>query len=84
MLILSESAGAHEQLGQYAVSVAPADVEGTILALYEALTMDPGERKRRAEAMRRVVEEEDITRWLYTQFQDLRTLACQLPLLLPA
>ena len=84
VLILSESAGAHEQLGQYAVSVAPADVEGTILALYEALTMDPGERKRRAEAMRRVVEEEDITRWLYTQFQDLRTLACQLPLLLPA
>jgi trehalose 6-phosphate synthase len=83
VLILSESAGAHEQLGQYAVSVAPADLEGTTQALYEALTMDTAERKRRAEALRRVVEEEDITRWLYSQFQDLRTLACQLPLLLP-
>ncbi len=83
VLILSETAGAHAQLGRYAVSVAPADLEGTAQALYEALTMDTAERKRRAEGLRRVIEEEDITRWLFSQFQDLRTLACQLPLLLP-
>jgi trehalose-6-phosphate synthase len=45
--------------------------------------MDTAERKRRAEALRGVIGEEDITRWLFSQFQDLRTLACQLPLLLP-
>jgi trehalose 6-phosphate synthase len=83
VLILSEAAGAHDQLGKYAVSVAPADLEGTTRALYEAITMDTSERRQRAAELRRVVEEEDITRWLYAQFQDLRTLACQLPLLLP-
>ena len=83
VLILSESAGAHQQLKDHVLSVAPADVEGTVQALYEALTMDREERRRRADALRRSIEDEDITRWLYNQFQDLRRLACQLPLLLP-
>jgi trehalose 6-phosphate synthase len=84
VLVLSESAGAHEQLGDYVVSVAPADLEGTTEALRKALTMSPEERRKRIRAMRAIIEEEDITRWLYYQFQDLRKLACQLPLLLPA
>jgi len=84
VLILSESAGAHEQLKDYVVSVAPADVEGTVRALYQALTMDKTERKSRSDALKKAVEEEDITRWLYHQLHDLRTLACQLPLMLPA
>jgi trehalose 6-phosphate synthase len=83
VLILSESAGAHEQLKEHVISVAPADVEGTIRALHEALTMDPAERRRRAAALKKIVETEDITRWLYTQLHDLRQLATQLPLLLP-
>ena len=83
VLILSESAGAHEQLGEHVISIAPADVEGITRALHEALTMDAAERKRRAEALRKAIEEEDITKWLYHQFQDIRKLACQLPLLLP-
>jgi len=82
VLVLSESAGAHEQLREHALSVAPADVEGTARTLYEALTMDGAERKRRAEALRKTIADEDITRWLYHQFYDLRELACQLPLLL--
>jgi trehalose 6-phosphate synthase len=84
VLVLSESAGAHEQLKAHVISIAPADVEGTVEALYEALMMDTTERKRRTEGLRRMIEEEDIARWLYRQFQDLRELACQLPLLLPA
>ena len=84
VLVLSESAGAHEQLGEHALSVAPADLEAITEALHRALTMSPEERKRRNEALRRIIEEEDITRWLFHQFQDLRTLACQLPLQLPA
>jgi trehalose 6-phosphate synthase len=83
VLVLSESAGAYEQLKENVISVAPADLEGTTQALYEALMMEPTERKRRAEALRKTVEEEDITNWLYHQFRDLRNLACQLPLLLP-
>ncbi len=84
VLILSESAGAHEQLREHVVSVAPADLEGTIQALYESLIMDPAEKKSRAEALRRIIEQEDITRWLYSQLHDLRQLACQLPLPLRA
>ncbi|HEY49748.1 MAG TPA: trehalose-6-phosphate synthase [Dehalococcoidia bacterium] len=82
VLILSESAGAHEQLRDNAVSVAPADVEGTARTLYKALTMDETERKMRAEGLKKTIEREDITRWMYHQFHDLRELACQLPLLL--
>jgi trehalose 6-phosphate synthase len=84
VLVLSESAGAYEQLKENVISVAPADLEGTTQALYEALTMDSAERRRRAEALRKTIEEEDITTWLYRQFRDLRNLACQLPLVLPA
>ena len=80
VLILSESAGAYDQLKENVLHVAPADLEGTTQALYQALTMDPLEKRRRAEALRKTVEEEDITIWLYRQFRDLRNLACQLPL----
>jgi trehalose 6-phosphate synthase len=83
VLVLSESAGAYEQLKENVISVAPADLEGTTQALYEALNMNPTERRRRAEALRKTIEEEDITNWIYRQFKDLRNLACQLPLLMP-
>ena len=75
VLILSEAAGAHEQLGASALSVAPADIEGTVQALYAALTMDAEERKRRAQALRQSIEAEDITEWFYRQFEDIRELA---------
>jgi trehalose 6-phosphate synthase len=84
VLVLSESAGAYEQLKENVIAVAPADLEGTTQALYEALTMDPAGKKRRIEALRKSIEEEDIMAWLYHQFRDLRNLACQLPLLLCA
>jgi len=80
VLILSESAGAYEQLKDNVIRVTPSDLEGTTRALYEALTMDPNERRRRAEALKKTKEEEDITIWLNRQFRDLRNLACQLPL----
>jgi len=80
VLVLSESAGAYEQLQENVVSVAPADIEGTTQALYRALTMGDAEKRRRAEALRKSIEEEDITKWLYRQLKALRNLACQLPL----
>ena len=38
MLVLSETAGAYSQLYEGALAVAPADVEGTAQALYQAIT----------------------------------------------
>jgi trehalose 6-phosphate synthase len=71
VLILSEMAGSHEQLGDYAISVCPTDLEGSVRALYQALTMPAEERRRRAAALKRLIQEEDITFWLERQFRDL-------------
>lgn len=75
VLILSEAAGSHEQLGEWALSVATADIEGTQRVLYQALEMEAKERKRRAKALREQILDHDIAAWLEDQFRDLSTLA---------
>ena len=45
VLVLSENAGAHEELGEWALSVNPFDVEGQADAIYEGLTMAADERR---------------------------------------
>ncbi len=75
VLVLSEGSGACEQLHEGALVVTPTDLEGTAQALYQAITMSQDERKMRAELLRSIVEEEDITMWLYRQFADLHALA---------
>ena len=47
--ILSENTGAHEELGEYALSVNPFDIQELANSIYAALTMSP----RRAPASRR-------------------------------
>ena len=74
VLILSETVGAWEQLGQDALTVAPADLEGTTQALYTALTMPRDERNERATALKRLIEQEDITNWLLHLLQDTISL----------
>jgi trehalose 6-phosphate synthase len=51
-LVLSENAGVHEEVGEWALSVNPLDVVGQAEALYTALTLEPAERRRRASAIR--------------------------------
>jgi trehalose 6-phosphate synthase len=70
-LVLSENAGAHEELGDWALSVDPTDVPGQADALYEALTLEPAERRRRAEAIREHVRRHDIREWIAAQLADL-------------
>ena len=74
VLILSETVGAYEQLGQSALAVAPADLEGTTQALYTALTMPADERKKRASELKRSIEEEDVTGWLLHLLEDAAKL----------
>ncbi|HEV2825663.1 MAG TPA: trehalose-6-phosphate synthase, partial [Actinomycetota bacterium] len=71
VLALSENTGAHQELGAFAVTLHPFDVQQQADALYEALTMDPALRRGRREAAARVVEENDISKWLTTQLTDL-------------
>ncbi len=75
VLILSELAGSYEQLAEYALPVAPTDLEGTVRQLHQALVMPLEERSRRAAALKRIIQEEDITFWLERQFRDLMELS---------
>src|SRR5918994_334156 len=71
VLDLSENTGAHQELGAFAVTLHPFDIQQQADALYAALTMDPALRRARREAAARVVEENDIAKWLTSQLNDL-------------
>jgi trehalose 6-phosphate synthase len=71
VLLLSENTGAHEELGEWALTVNPFDVYGQAQAIYEGLTKPAPERQRRAEALRAHVTEHDLAEWLAAQLADL-------------
>ena len=74
VLILSERAGARQQLEPGALIVAPVDVYATAQALHQALEMPSQERRERADRLRWLIEREDITAWLCRQLQTLEEL----------
>ena len=71
VLVLSENAGVHEELGEWALSVNPLDVVGQAEALHDALVLEPAERRRRADAIRAQVRTHDIREWISAQLADL-------------
>ena len=75
VLVLSEGTGAYEQLREGALCVCPSDLEGTVQALYQALTMPQEERRRMIEVLRGVVEADDPVLWVYRQLTDAGELA---------
>jgi trehalose 6-phosphate synthase len=71
VLILSENTGAHEELGEYALTVNPFDIEEQAEAIYTALTMSPDERRQRATDLREIVEATDPGIWIDHQLKDI-------------
>jgi trehalose 6-phosphate synthase len=71
VLVLSENAGAHEELGEYAITVNPFDLDEQADALHEALTMPDEERRRRAQALRETVMSNTIEDWVEAQMRDI-------------
>jgi trehalose 6-phosphate synthase len=71
VLILSENAGAHAELGDWALSVNPFDVAGQAEAIHRALTMPAEERRERLRAIREHVREHDVAAWIEGQLGDL-------------
>jgi len=71
VLVLSENAGVHEELGEWAMTVNPLDVSGQADALYAALTLEPAERRRRAGTIRDHVRTHDMSEWIEAQLADL-------------
>lgn len=74
VILLSEAAGSYDQMREHVLPVAPADIEGTVRALHQALTMSKRERATRARALRAGVYAADLTDWLLRQFEDLAAL----------
>ena len=71
VLILSENAGAHEELGLWALSVNPFDLDEQAKAIEQALQMPREERHARLEATREHVRTHDVAAWLEAQLEDL-------------
>jgi len=76
-IVLSETAGAYDQMADGVLPVAPADVNGTAEALATGLAMPRAERARRLARLRAGVEREDITWWLHRQLLDLGRVAAR-------
>ncbi len=63
VLILSEFAGAANQLRNGAVLVNPYDIEKVAESIYRAFHMSPKERKRQMRRLRRKVRKENVFHW---------------------
>ena len=75
VLVLSENAGAYEELGDWALPVSPFDLVGQADAFEQALTMDAGERGRRAKAIRDHVRAHDVGAWLDALLADFEQVS---------
>ena len=71
VLVLSENAGAHEELNDNALTVNPFDLDEQADAIYQALTMPDEERRRRAQALRETVMSNTIEDWVEAQMRDI-------------
>ena len=70
VLLLSEATGAHAELGRFAVSIQPFDIDHQAEALWWGLTMPEDERAARLQACADVVRRNDLRRWLRAQLED--------------
>lgn len=69
VVVLSREAGAFDELSEHVLGVNPFDVSETASALDRALAMEPGERARRAEAIRATVRATTAADWLDRQLE---------------
>lgn len=72
VIILSQTASVHDAIGNHVLSVKPLDIDATAQALYRALKMSREERTHRANRVREVLLQEDVTISFDTQIKALR------------
>jgi trehalose 6-phosphate synthase len=75
--ILSENTGAHEELGEHALTVNPFDIQALADSIHAALTMQPAERARRLRGLKEIVTARDPGDWIDEQLDDIRAKAAQ-------
>jgi len=75
VVVLSENTGAHAELGEWALSVNPFDVQGQADAIDRALTLSDADRRKRLDAIQSHVREHDVREWLDLQLAALDRVA---------
>jgi trehalose 6-phosphate synthase len=70
--ILSENTGAHEELGEYALSVNPFDIQELADSIHAALTMRTEERQRRHDGLKSIITARNPGDWVDDQLADIR------------
>ena len=71
VVVLSVNAGVHEELGEWAVSIDPFDVEAQSAALEEAISLPRAQRRSWLEAIREHVRRHDLEAWIEAQLADV-------------
>jgi alpha,alpha-trehalose-phosphate synthase [UDP-forming] len=74
VLVLSDQAGAHEELGEYALTINPYDTDAFAETIETALSMDSEERAERMVAMREQVESHNLYAWMDSVFETVGEL----------
>src|SRR5271169_4051351 len=69
--ILSENTGAHDELGEFALSVNPFDIQELADSIHAALRMDRDERARRLAGLKAIVTARDPGDWIDEQLDDI-------------
>jgi trehalose 6-phosphate synthase len=72
--MLSENTGSHEELGDCAISVNPFDIQEQADSIYRALTMDPEERRVRAQRLKEIIFSRNPGDWVDDQLADIAEL----------
>jgi len=71
VVVLSETAGAYEQLRGGVLGVEPLDIDGTALALERALSLTTKERAAMASELKRAIHGHQLQDWLRLLLRDL-------------
>jgi trehalose 6-phosphate synthase len=71
VLMLSENTGSHEELTDYVISVNPFDIQEQADAIHRALTMDPDQKRRWAEALQEIIFSRNPGDWVDDQLKDI-------------
>ncbi|WP_380677759.1 alpha,alpha-trehalose-phosphate synthase (UDP-forming) [Salinigranum sp. GCM10025319] len=77
VLVLSDQAGAHDLLGESAVTVTPQDTSGFASDLQRALTMSADERRRRLRSLGRETRAHDTAHWIDDVLDSVKRLRAE-------
>ncbi len=75
VLMLSENTGSHEELADCALSVNPFDIQEQADAIYRALTMDPEQKRVRAQRLKEIIFSRNPGDWVDDQLADIASPA---------